>query len=138
MNVKLVESPEIFDKSGCPAVIYGDFFGKKTEAKTLEPDGWKSIVTEFGSANENDAAAADGEVYLFSTYNEQSPKLNILTSDGMNIACDLSAVQANSSYGSIAAGTEYIYISVLQYGAVVTYSAPKDEPQNLARLGDVT
>lgn len=28
-----------------PAVIYGDFFGKKTEAKILELDGWKSIVT---------------------------------------------------------------------------------------------
>lgn len=46
LNVKLVASPEIFDKSGCPAVIYGDFFGKKTEAKILELDGWKSIVTE--------------------------------------------------------------------------------------------
>ena len=83
-------------------------------------------------------AAADGEVYLFSTYNEQSPKLNILTNDGMNLTYDLSAVPANSSYGSIAVGTEYIYISVLQDGAVVTYSAPKDEPQNLTRLGDVT
>ena len=138
LNVKLVASPEIFDKSGCPAVIYGDFFGKKTEAKILELDGWKSIVTESGSANANDAAAADGEVYLFSTYNEQSPKLNILTNDGMNLAYDLSAVPANSSYGSIAVGTECIYISVLQDGAVVTYSAPKDEPQNLTRLGDVT
>ena len=138
LNVKLVASPEIFDKSGCPAVIYGDFFGKKTEAKILELDGWKSIVTESGSANANDAAAADGEVYLFSTYNEQSPKLNILTNDGMNLAYDLSAVPANSSYGSIAVGTECIYISVLQDDAVVTYSTPKDEPQNLTRLGDVT
>lgn len=57
-------------------------------------------MTESGSANANDAAAADGEVYLFSTYNEQSPKLNILTNDGMNLAYDLSAVPANSSYGS--------------------------------------
>ena len=51
-------------------------------------------MTESGSANANDAAAADGEVYLFSTYNEQSPKLNILTNDGMNLAYDLSAVPA--------------------------------------------
>ena len=56
----------------------------------------------------------------------------------MNLTYDLSAVPANSSYGSIAVGTECIYISVLQDGAVVTYSAPKDEPQNLTRLGDVT
>lgn len=138
LTVQYVAAPRVFDMSGSPAVIYGDFYGNKTEVKKLVGGAWESIATEGASATSNDIAEADGEIYLLSTYNDSSPKLNILTSDGMTIKYELDTIPAKSSYGSIAVGTECIYVSVLQDSAIVTYSAPKDEPQNLTRLGDVT
>lgn len=138
LNIQYIVSPKIFNISGVPAVIYGNFYGNKTEVKKLAENGWESLMTENVSANANDAAMADGEIYLLSTYNNNSPKLNILTGDGMKLSYDLSAIPAGASYGSIAVGTECVYVSVLQDGAIVTYSAPKDEPQNLTQLGYVT
>jgi len=49
-------------------------------------------------------AAADGEVYLFSTYNEQSPKLNILTNDGMNLGNGYEAIYGQLTDVSLEAG----------------------------------
>ncbi len=83
IDVNSINSPEIFDYNGVPAVAYGNFSfsNGSANAAVLENGKWHNIMSDTSAYSVSNAVAvSDGVTYILNTYNsgDKIAKLRVI------------------------------------------------------------
>ena len=140
IDVNSINSPEIFDYNGVPAVAYGNFsFSNGTaNAAVLENGKWHNIMSDTSAYSVSNAVAvSDGVTYILNTYNsgDKIAKLRVIDANGSTDTYKLNGISQGASSGSISVDSGYVYISVVEDGNAITYTASADDLSKFTKLG---
>ena len=143
INVNSINSPEIFDYNGVPAVAYGNFSfsNGSANAAVLENGKWHNIMSDTSAYSVSNAVAvSDGVTYILNTYNsgDKIAKLRVIDANGSTDTYKLNGISQGASSGSISVDSGYVYISVVEDGNAITYTASADDLSKLTKLGGTT
>ena len=140
IDVNSINSPEIFDYNGVPAVAYGNFSfsNGSANAAVLENGKWHNIMSDTSAYSVSNAVAvSDGVTYILNTYNsgDKIAKLRVIDANGSTDTYKLNGISQGASSGSISVDSGYVYISVVEDGNAITYTASADDLSKLTKLG---
>ena len=140
IDVNSINSPEIFDYNGVPAVAYGNFSfsNGSANAAVLESGKWHNIMSDTSAYSVSNAVAvSDGVTYILNTYNsgDKIAKLRVIDANGSTDTYKLNGISQGASSGSISVDSGYVYISVVEDGNAITYTASADDLSKLTKLG---
>ena len=143
IDVNSINSPEIFDYNGVPAVAYGNFSfsNGSSNAAVLENGKWHNIMSDTSAYSVSNAVAvSDGVTYILNTYNsgDKIAKLRVIDANGSTDTYKLNGISQGASSGSISVDSGYVYISVVEDGNAITYTASADDLSKLTKLGGTT
>ena len=143
IDVNSINSPEIFDYNGVPAVAYGNFSfsNGSANAAVLENGKWHNIMSDTSAYSVSNAVAvSDGVTYILNTYNsgDKIAKLRVIDANGSTDTYKLNGISQGASSGSISVDSGYVYISVVEDGNAITYTASADDLSKLTKLGGTT
>ena len=140
IDVNSINSPEIFDYNGVPAVAYGNFSfsNGSANAAVLENGKWHNIMSDTSAYSVSNAVAvSDGVTYILNTYNsgDKIAKLRVIDANGSTDTYKLNGISQGASSGSISVDSGYVYISVVEDGNAITYTASADDLSKFTKLG---
>ena len=143
IDVNSIYSPEIFDYNGVPAVAYGNFSfsNGSANAAVLENGKWHNIMSDTSAYSVSNAVAvSDGVTYILNTYNsgDKIAKLRVIDANGSTDTYKLNGISQGASSGSISVDSGYVYISVVEDGNAITYTASADDLSKFTKLGGTT
>ena len=143
IDVNSINSPEIFDYNGVPAVAYGNFSfsNGSANAAVLENGKWHNIMSDTSAYSVSNAVAvSDGVTYILNTYNsgDKIAKLRVIDANGSTDTYKLNGISQGASSGSISVDSGYVYISVVEDGNAITYTASADDLSKFTKLGGTT
>ena len=143
IDVNSINSPEIFDYNGVPAVAYGNFSfsNGSSNAAVLENGKWHNIMSDTSAYSVSNAVAvSDGVTYILNTYNsgDKIAKLRVIDANGSTDTYKLNGISQGASSGSISVDSGYVYISVVEDGNAITYTASADDLSKFTKLGGTT
>lgn len=143
IDVNSINSPEIFDYNGVPAVAYGNFSFSNGSANVavLENGKWHNIMSDTSAYSVSNAVAvSDGVTYILNTYNsgDKIAKLRVIDANGSTDTYKLNGISQGASSGSISVDSGYVYISVVEDGNAITYTASADDLSKFTKLGGTT
>ena len=143
IDVNSINSPEIFDYNGVPAVAYGNFSfsNGSANAAVLENGKWHNIMSDTSAYSVSNAVAvSDGVTYILNTYNsgDKIAKLRLIDANGSTDTYKLNGISQGASSGSISVDSGYVYISVVEDGNAITYTASADDLSKFTKLGGTT
>ena len=143
IDVNSINSPEIFDYNGIPAVAYGNFSFSNgfANAAVLENGKWHNIMSDTSAYSVSNAVAvSDGVTYILNTYNsgDKIAKLRVIDANGSTDTYKLNGISQGASSGSISVDSGYVYISVVEDGNAITYTASADDLSKFTKLGGTT
>ena len=143
IDVNSINSPEIFDYNGVPAVAYGNFSfsNGSSNAAVLENGKWHNIMSDTSAYSVSNAVAvSNGVTYILNTYNsgDKIAKLRVIDANGSTDTYKLNGISQGASSGSISVDSGYVYISVVEDGNAITYTASADDLSKLTKLGGTT
>ena len=143
IDVNSINSPEIFDYNGVPAVAYGNFSFSNGSANVavLENGKWHNIMSDTSAYSVSNAVAvSDGVTYILNTYNsgDKIARLRVIDANGSTDTYKLNGISQGASSGSISVDSGYVYISVVEDGNAITYTASADDLSKLTKLGGTT
>lgn len=143
IDVNSINSPEIFDYNGVPAVAYGNFSfsNGSANAAVLENGKWHNIMSDTSAYSVSNAVAvSDGVTYILNTYNSRDKiaKLRVIDANGSTDTYKLNGISQGASSGSISVDSGYVYISVVEDGNAITYTASADDLSKFTKLGGTT
>ena len=143
IDVNSINSPEIFDYNGVPAVAYGNFSfsNGSSNAAVLENGKWHNIMSDTSAYSVSNAVAvSDGVTYILNTYNsgDKIAKLRVIDANGSTDTYKLNGISQGASSGSISVDSGYVYISVVEDGNAITYTASVDDLSKFTKLGGTT
>ena len=88
----------------------------------------------------NAVAVSDGVTYILNTYNsgDKIAKLRVIDANGSTDTYKLNGISQGASSGSISVDSGYVYISVVEDGNAITYTASADDLSKFTKLGGTT